>query len=597
MREEIEHRRSWRAVATTLVALLSLVGAAATQTPPATPPLPKPSPYAELTRQYLWPASTAEREAAEARLASDQSLIGLSRGAFLDLEEDIRRGPPRSVVASTSAESLSGLQELTVEVPAGPAVPVLVQLPPRYSPETEWPLMFAMHGGPPGQPAQARSGAERMIRVWKEAAARTGWIVAAPAMTPSVTAGPRSDERLPYEIFHPEQARAVVTAVRARYSINPDRIVSTGISLGSNYSIALAAGMPGWLSAIVPVSTEGDSRELLLRNLQSTPVYVLEGAGDRNIRMIDGPRQLADILVGFGYDITYREFGDRAHEGFQEHYDDVLRWLDARPRRSYPREVTRVPHGGIVPVSRRVLWLESDTRQGLLRAAVIPPDRIDVTARWARAITLFLHDQLVDLDRPVTITVNGTQVFKGMVKRSGVTALEEARYWGDERRIAAARVRLDVPNSTRANGVAEEFSRELAQKRSEGTLSFWEMYATRALEERMPSVGFEATEVPLPSLVKGAAEQMALRVDTVESGSGVAGAGLRPGDVLVEFAGEPFFRGRGAAHLRRWLIRDLRSAPLPFPLILVRGDKLVTLDAKLQLGPYRPLSGAPENRR
>ena len=597
MREVIGPRASWRVIATTLVGVLLFMGAGTTQTPPATPPPPKPSPYAELTRQYLWPASSAEREAAEARLASDQSLVGLSRGAFFDLEEDIRRGPRRSVLPSTTAESQADIQELIVDVPAGPSVPVLVQLPPRYSPDTEWPLMFAMHGGPPGQPAQARSGAERMIRVWKEAAARAGWIVAAPAMTPSVTAGPRSDERLPYEIFHPEQARAVVTAVRARYSINPDRIVSTGISLGSNYSIAFAAGMPGWLSAIVPVSTEGDSRELLLRNLQSTPVYVLEGAGDRNIRMIDGPRQLADILVGFGYDITYREFVDRAHEGFQEHYDDVLRWLDARPRRSYPREVTRVPHAGIVPVSRRVFWLESDTRQGLLRAVVRPPDRIDVTAKWARTITLFLHDQLVDLDRPMTVTVNGAQAFQGSVKRSAVTALEEARHWGDERRIAAARLTLDVPNSAPANRVAEELTRDLAQKRPEGTLSFWEMYATRALEERMPSVGFDATEVPLPSLVKGTTDQVALRVDTVDAGSGVADAGLRPGDVLVEFAGEPFFRGRGVAHLHRWLIRELRSVPLPFPLTVVRGGKLVTLDAQLQLGPYRAPSGAPENRR
>src|SRR4029450_3185413 len=158
---------------------------------------------------------------------------------------------------------------------------------------------------------------------------------------------------------------------------------------------------------IVPVSTEGDSREALLRNLRDTPVYILEGTRDRNIRVIDGPRSLADILTGFGYDITYREFGDRAHEGFQEHYDDVLRWLDARPRQVYPREVVRVPHPAIVPVSRRVRWIESDTRQGLVRAVAQPPDRIDGTARWARKITLFLHDRLVDLDRPITIRING----------------------------------------------------------------------------------------------------------------------------------------------------------------------------------------------
>ena len=65
-------------VPTTLVGVLLVSWApSTTQTPPATPRLPrKPSPYAELTRQYLWPASSAERESAEARLASDQSLVG-----------------------------------------------------------------------------------------------------------------------------------------------------------------------------------------------------------------------------------------------------------------------------------------------------------------------------------------------------------------------------------------------------------------------------------------------------------------------------------------------------------------------------------------
>ena len=73
-------------------------------------------------------------------------------------------------------------------------------------------------------------------------------------------------------------------------------MVSTGISLGSNYSIAFGSSDPGWFSAIVPVSTQGDSRDLLLRNLKTVPVYILEGSKDKNIRAISGPRSLRDIL-------------------------------------------------------------------------------------------------------------------------------------------------------------------------------------------------------------------------------------------------------------------------------------------------------------
>lgn len=545
---------------------------------------PQGGPYTGLVRAYLWPASDAEWREAEQRLETDSALVGLSRIAFHDLEEAMRQGPGRPAAATETPEAI---HEFTVDVPAGPPVPVLVRLPPRYTPDAEWPLIFAMHGGPPGGAAQARSGAERMLRVWSDAAGRAGWIVAAPAMTPSVTAGPRTDERLPYEIFHPEQARAVVAALRARYRVNPDRIVSTGISLGSNYSIAFAAGDPGWLTAIVPVSTEGDSRERLLRNLDGTPVYVLEGARDRNIRVIDAPRAMADILAAFGYDITYREFGDRAHEGFQEHYGDVLRWLDARPRQVYPREVVRVPHQGIVPVSRRVRWIETDTRQGLARAVASRPDRIDVSAAWTRRVTLFLHDRLVNLDRPITVTINGTVVFTGAVARSAVTALEEARRLGDERRIYAARLTLDVPADARSGAAAAALAREFAPTRQEVTLSFWEMYATRALEERLPSLGFEAQEAPLPAGVEGMLDQVALRVTRVEPDGALARAGLRTGDVLVAFGGEPFFRGRGVGHLYHWVLRELRSVPASYALTVFRTGAPVTLEAELQLGSYR----------
>ena len=283
-----------------------------------------------LVRGYLWPQSGDEFRQASSQL-KDAAFAGVSRRRFMDFEEILRSGKPGYPDIASNSDGTFALQEFTVPVPNGPAVPVLVQLPPGYSPAKAWPLVWAMHGGPPSRPEQIRSSAEGMIRVWREAAARAGWIVAAPGLTPSLTAGGRTQTRLPFEVLHPEQAEAVIQAVRARYRINPDRIVSTGISLGSNYSLQFAIARPGWFSAIVPVSTEGDSRELPLRNLQSTPVYILEGARDSNIWGIDGPRALANILTGFHYDLTYREFPDRVHEGFEEHYDDVLRWLELRP--------------------------------------------------------------------------------------------------------------------------------------------------------------------------------------------------------------------------------------------------------------------------
>jgi hypothetical protein len=553
-------------------------------------PLPQP-PAADaldtLVQAYLWPASDGDRRAAEASLKADPSLTAMSRERFHDLEEAMRRGRTSYPPVPARIDGRFPVAEVVVNVPAGPPVPVLVQLPSRYDPHAEWPLMFAMHGGPPGTIAQARTGADRMLRVWAEAAENAGWIVAAPALTPSVVAGPRTEQRVPYEVFHPEQARAVIDTLRARYRINPDRITSTGISLGSNYSIAFAAAHPDWFAAIVPVSTEGDSRELLLRNLKNVPVYVLEGSQDRNIRGISGPRAMRDILTSFNSDLAYREFGDRAHEGFQEHYDDVLRWLDTRARQAYPHEVLRVPNTAITPLSRRVHWVKTDTRQAFVRAVVSSASRIDIAARWARTLRVYLHDRLVNLDQPVEVWVNGTRAFSGQVTRSALTALSGARARGDERLIDAAEIILTVPSSSDAMANAERAFNELAPKQAEGTLSFWEMFAVRALEERVPTLGLEGTEEALPAGIDAAPEQVAVRVRHVAATGPLSAAGLSPGDLLIEFGGEPFFRGRGAlAGLHHWVIRELRAEPTPYPLIVWRDGMRRQLNLQLKLGPY-----------
>jgi hypothetical protein len=578
-----------------IVASMLLGGLLAARQPPAPTPPPADDRLGDLIQSYLWPGSDADFRAADAALSGDAALKTMTRERFHDVEEAMRRGRRTYPAPPARVDGRYQVIELSIPVPAGPAVPLLVQLPSAYDPRTEWPLMFAMHGGPPGSAAQARSGAERMLKVWAETAENAGWIVAAPALTPSVTAGTRTEQRLPYELFHPEQARAVIAALRARYRINPDRMVSTGISLGSNYSIAFGTSHPDWFSAIVPVSTEGDSRELLLRNLKTVPVYILEGSRDKNIREISGPRALRDIVSSFGYDLTYREFGDRAHEGFQEHYDDVLRWLETRPRQAYPREVVRVPNAAITPINRRVHWVEADTRQAFVRAAVAGSSRIDVTARWARTVKLYLHDRLVNLDQPVEIQVNGVKAFSGPIARSALTALAGARA-RDERLIDAAEVTVDVPVSPAATAIAERAYAALTPKRAEGTLSFWEMFATRALEERMPTTGIDGAEEPLPAGVKAAPEQVAVRIRRLEPSSPFAGAGLEAGDLLLEVGGEPFFRGRGAlTGLHHWLIRELRGTPAPYTIVAWRAGRRVESSVGLALGRYvEPKPTAPQ---
>ena len=541
----------------------------------------------EVVRGYLWSENRSDFEKAESALKGNKAFGEVDRGRFHDLEEILRRGRTEFPAVGETIDGNFPVVEIEVALPGGEQIPVFVQLPPDYSTEISWPLMFAMHGGPPGSAEGARSSARRMINVWESSAGKFGWIVASPSMATTVSQGRRTQDRLPYEIFHEEEIRAVYEALRARYRINTDRLVSTGISLGSNFSIALGCAHPDWLSGIVPVSTEGDSRELLLRNLALVPTYVLEGSQDRNIWGIGGPQGLRDIVAGFGYDLTYREFSDRAHEGFQDHYDDVLSWLDSRARQVYPSQVIRVPHPAIMPIARRVGWIESDTRQGLVRGDVNGPNRIDITARWARTLKVYLHDRLVNLDKPIEIWVNGEKVFSEKVDRSIRTALEQVRILGDERRIYAAEVTVKVPLGSTALKEAEKLSAEMEPQYPEQELSFWERYAVGALEDRFEELGFEGVEVKLPDGVVGGPEQSAIKITSVVEGSAWRQAGLQTGDILLEVDSEPFFSGTdNLGVLYQWLIRELRTMSKIYPVYVLRDEKRITLEVPLKLGPY-----------
>jgi hypothetical protein len=231
--------------------------------------------------------------------------------------------------------------------------------------------------------------------------------------------------------------------------------------------------------------------------------------------------------------------------------------------------------------------VEADTRQAFVHAAVAGPSRVDITARWARKLTVYLHDRLVNLDQPVEIRVNGVQAFSGKPARSAVTALSGARARGDERLIDAAAISVDVPATPAAITVAERAFDELAPKRPEGTLSFWEMYATRALDERVPALGIDGAEEAVPAGMKAAGEQVAVRLRQVAPSGALAAAGLRAGDLLLEVGGEPFFRGRGAlTTLHQWLVRELRNDPASYTVVAWRDGRRVESNVRLALGPY-----------
>ena len=535
--------------------------------------------FADHVTSYIESVDPAEREEIKRAIGRVRLLDDVSKDEFEQFEAALVAYQPEPLDLEKRDGAFSPYP-ITVMLPGGRELPVLIQLPPTYHTDRLWPMLLAMHGGPGRSPDDGKRGASNMRNAWLRATAEAGWVLVSPAMSHVYVHGRSTAERLAYEVLTTAQMEAVLDAVARRIRIDPNAIVATGVSLGANFSIGYAAARPDRFAGIVPVSSEGEFRERLLRNLAHTPIFAVSGALDRNIRSIDGPRGMNRILENFDYDVVYRELAERGHEGFQPLYPEILRWAAKRRRNPDPGLVLRVPHQGIFPLARRVFWLETDTRQGLVRGEAKSGNRIELTVRWARAVTLYLNDHLVDLDQPVTIIINGQVVLEEKLERSIVVGLEQSRGLRDRGRAYAATLRVEVPDSNRSNGIAKTWSESLVPSEPGGPLSFWEHFAVGTLEERLPGLGFDG------KIEVRSGDFAYVEVTAVEPESAFGEAGLEVGDRLLEVGGEPFVQGKDLAPLKHWLERELGDNPIVYPLLIERNGARLTLEVALSLEPF-----------
>jgi hypothetical protein len=81
-------------------------------------------------------------------------------------------------------------------------------------------------------------------------------------------------------------------------------------------------------------------------------------------------------------------------------------------------------------------------RVDLIRAG----NRVDVTSRGVAAFTLLLSPDQFDLNRAITVVVNGRTAFGGPVAKDVRTLLEWAARDNDRTMLFAAELHVDVPH-------------------------------------------------------------------------------------------------------------------------------------------------------
>jgi predicted esterase len=305
--------------------------------------------------------------------------------------------------------------------------------------DTPRPLWISLHGGG-GAPDEVND------RQWRNQARlyqpKEGVYIAPRAPTDTWNLWHRAH-------IDPLLDRLIANMIVAR-NVDPNRVYLLGYSAGGDGVYQLAPRMADrFAAASMMAGHPNEARPLGLRNL---PFAIFMGAEDGAYDRNAVARRWADQLA------ELRAEDPAGYEHRVEIYPGLGHWMEGRDAEALPwmLEYVRDPWPDRVVwrqddvVGARFYWLgvrPEEASAGQMIAAEIRGQTVAIETDPERSpehLTLRLSDALVDLDRPVSVTVNGENVFDGRVMRSrgAIESSVEERF--DPAAIATAVVEIKL---------------------------------------------------------------------------------------------------------------------------------------------------------
>ena len=238
----------------------------------------------------------------------------------------------------------------------------------------------------------------------------------------------------------------MITSYVTRHGVDPNRVYLLGYSAGGDGVYQLAPRMADrFAAASMMAGHPNDARPDGLRNL---PFMIFMGGKDsaykRNEVAAEWGKKLDALREadpeGYEHEVTI--YPDKGHwmDGEDK---SALPWMAERRRAAWPSKVVWVQDD---VTHRRFYWLGvpdgADAKPGARVEASVDGQSITVLSEGAPGVELWLRDALIDLDREVTVTLNGDVVFKGEVPRTRAAAEASIAQRPDPGMLATARLTL-----------------------------------------------------------------------------------------------------------------------------------------------------------
>lgn len=227
--------------------------------------------------------------------------------------------------------------------------------------------------------------------------------------------------------------------------VNPNKVYILGYSAGGDGVFQLGPRMADrWAAAAMMAGHPGDANALNLRNL---PFAIYMGGRDtayhRNTLAVAFNQKLDSLqkLDSKGFVHDFHLYADKAH--WMDRRDTIaIPWLASFQRNPFPDKVNWVEDNR---VQHRLYWLSARS-ESLVKGATaelsIHGNEIHVGKNTFSELYINLNDQLLDLDKPVSVKIDGKVIFRKKLKRSLSIIQKTVKEYQDPTMIFSARLTL-----------------------------------------------------------------------------------------------------------------------------------------------------------
>lgn len=231
--------------------------------------------------------------------------------------------------------------------------------------------------------------------------------------------------------------------------VDPDRVYLMGYSAGGDGVFQLAPRMADrWAAAAMMAGHPNETSPLGLRNIAFT-IHMggLDSAYNRNQVAREWEQKLAELRKADpdGYVHLVKIYADKGH------------WLDRQDAAAIPWMAQYRRN----PMPARVVWKQDDVRHSRFYWLAAPADgaqdraevtavrqgqQFDVRASGVQRLMIRVNDNMLDLDQPLTVNVEGQRLFSGMTRRTIAVLARTLAEYGDPRSVFSAELTIDLPS-------------------------------------------------------------------------------------------------------------------------------------------------------